>query len=106
MYVKHFFKLCDLRLFGKELLRYKCNLSRFSFTCAFFLKNLTLLFWRLKAIRRKLHFKENLFIAKSVKIHSFKNLVLCYYFKYFIPLFPKKLTNSIAPISVLKTLEQ
>ena len=56
MCVKHFFKLCDLRLFATEILRYKRNLSRFGFTCIFFMKNLTLLFWRLKAIRRKLRF--------------------------------------------------
>ena len=91
MCVKQFFKLCDLRLFATEILRRKCKLSRFGFTSVFFLKNLTLFFWRLKAIRRKLHFKENLFIAKSIKMHSCKNLLLCYYFKYFILFSPKKL---------------
>ena len=81
MYIKHFFKLRDSRLFATEILRYKCNLSRSGFNCVFFLKDLTLLFWRLKVIRGKLHFRENLFITKRMKMHSWKHLVLCYYFK-------------------------
>ena len=79
----------ELRLFATEILRYQCNSSHFGFTCVFFLKNLTFLFWRLKAIKRNLYLKENLFIARSMKIHSCENLVLCYYFKFFI-LFPLK----------------
>ena len=77
-----------LTSFCYRVLRYKFDLSHFGFTCVFFLKNLTLLFWCLKAIKGKLHFKQNLFIAKSIKIHSCENLVLCYYFKFFILFFP------------------
>ena len=73
----------DLRFLATNILRYKCILRELGCTCIFFLKNLTLLFWRLRAIRCNLLFKENFFIEKSMKIHSCKSLVLCYSFKYF-----------------------
>ena len=58
MYIKNFFKLRDLRLFATDIFWPNWTLSCFDFIWLFFLKNLTLLFLRLKGIRRKLNFKE------------------------------------------------